>query len=673
MDEQKKELSIEEKVVNTIKGLAMDGVEKAKSGHPGLPMGMADVSTVLWLKFLRYDHTNLKWPNRDRFVLSAGHGSMLLYALLHLAQFPLPLEELKNFRQWGSKTPGHPEYGLTPGVETTTGPLGQGLANAVGMALAEAMLAEIFNTEKYKIVDHYTYALVSDGELMEGISHEAASLAGHLGLGKLIFFYDDNHITIEGETSLTYSDDVERRFQSYHWHVIKIDGHNHLEIARAIKEAQREISRPSLIICRTVIGKGSPNKENKASCHGEPLGEEEVKATKRNIGWPEEPLFYVPEEVRETFRKRNEELKPIIREWHKNKEIYCQENPELSRLWDEFMSGGIAPGLEKILPDFKDSNPMATRNASGEILQKIAEVVKNLIGGSADLAPSTKTILKRFTSIAPHNFKGRNFHFGIREHVMGAILNGLALHGGLIPFGATFLVFADYMRPPIRLAALSKLHVIYVFTHDSIFVGEDGPTHQPVEQIASLRAIPNLIVLRPADATETAYAWKVALERKDGPVALMLTRQNLPIIDRNLFPPAGLLEKGAYILKKEDGKKPDLIIIATGSEVHPGLEALLILSHEGMRVRLVNMPSQELFDQQDYSYREEVLPSSVKKRLVVEAGVTFGWDKYAGPEGIIIGLNRFGASGPYKTLAEKFGFTAANIVNQAKKLLGGTS
>ena len=671
MDKQK--LSIDEKIINTIKCLSIDGVEKAKSGHPGFPMGMADVAGILWMKFLRFDHTNEKWANRDRFVLSAGHGSMLLYSLLHLAGFNLPIEELKNFRQWGSRTPGHPEYGLTPGVDTTTGPLGQGLTNACGMALAEAMLAEIFNTGKHKIVDHYTYALVSDGDLMEGISHEAASFAGHLALGKIIFFYDDNHITIEGNTSLTYSDDAERRFQSYHWHVLKIDGYNHAEIIRAVKEAQRENKRPSLIICKTRIAKGSPNKEDTASAHGEPLGEDEVKATKKNIGWVEDALFYVPEEVKKAFSKRNEELKSIANEWKKKFEEYRKENPELAKLWDEIMaknlSKDIAKDLEKVLPDFRGAKPMATRNASGEIMQKIAGVVKNLVGGSADLAPSTKTMLKNYASIGPDNFKGRNIHFGVREHAMGGIMNGMALHGGLIPYGATFLVFADYMRPAIRLAAMSKLHLVYVFTHDSIFVGEDGPTHEPVEHIASLRAIPGLKVIRPADAEETAYAWKIALERNDGPAALILTRQGLPILDRSIFPPARLLGKGAYILKKEEGKVLDLIIIATGSEVHPALEAALSLAHEGINVRLVNMPSQELFEEQDPAYKEEVLPAKITKRIVVEAGITFGWEKYAGQKGIVVGIDRFGASAPYKTLAEKFGFTAGNIVKQAKKIL----
>jgi len=665
MDKEKKEL---QNIINTIKGLSMDAVEKAKSGHPGFPMGMADVTSILWMKFLRYD-TNAKWPNRDRFVLSAGHGSMLLYSLLHLAGFNLSIEELKKFRQWGSRTPGHPEYGLTPGVETTTGPLGQGLTTACGMALAEAMLAETFNTEKYKIVDHYTYALVSDGDLMEGISNEAASFAGHLGLGKIIFFYDDNHITIEGNTSLAYSDDVERRFQSYHWHVLKVDGYKHRDINRAIKEAQREIKRPSLIICKTHIAKGSPNKEDSAKAHGEPLGEEEVKLTKKNIGWPEDMLFYVPDEVKKAFSRRNEELKSIISEWEKRFDEYRNKNPELAKLWDGFMDRDISKEIEKALPDFRDAKPIATRNASGEVLQKIAKVVKNLVGGSADLAPSTKTLLKDYASISPHNFKGRNIHFGVREHAMAGIMNGIALHRGLIPYGSTFLVFADYMRPSIRLAAMSKLHLVYVFTHDSIFVGEDGPTHEPVEQIASLRSIPNLVVIRPADATETSYAWKVALEKKDGPVALMLTRQGLPIIDRNIFPPARLLEKGAYILKKEEGEKPDLIIIATGSEVAPALEATLSLAHEEIKTRLVNMPSQELFEKQDTAYKEEVLPPKFTKRLVVEAGITFGWERYAGREGKILGIDRFGASAPYKVLAEKFGFTRDNIIKQAKKLL----
>ncbi|HEY63862.1 MAG TPA: transketolase [Caldilineae bacterium] len=666
---QKLTPELEELCVNTIRTLTMDAVQKANSGHPGMPMGMADVAFVLWTRFLRHNPRNPKWVNRDRFVLSAGHGSMLLYSLLYLTGYDLSLEEIKRFRQWESKTPGHPEYGLTPGVETTTGPLGQGFANGVGMALAERMLAARFNRPGFEIVNHYTYAIVSDGDLMEGISHEAAALAGHLGLGKLIYLYDDNGISIDGPTSLTYSDDVAKRFEAYHWHVQKVDGHDRQAVAEAIRAAQAETQRPSIIICRTHIAYGSPNKQDTAASHGAPLGEEEVRLTKRNLGWPEDAQFLVPEEALAVFRQAIEEGAQREQEWNELFSRYKTEYPDLAAEFERVMAGRLPERWEDQLPVFKAGDPdIATRAASGATLNALVPVIPELIGGSGDLTPSNNTRAKDMEEVKPGDFSGRYIHFGVREHGMGGIMNGIALHGGLIPYGGTFLVFSDYMRPSIRVAAMMGVHVIYVFTHDSIFVGEDGPTHQPVEHLAALRAIPNLVVIRPADANETVEAWKVALTRS-GPVALALTRQKLPILDRSQLAPASELHKGAYVLADAANGRPDVILIATGSEVALALQARDLLAVDGIQARVVNMPSWELFEEQPQSYREEVLPPDITRRVAIEAAVRQGWDRYIGPEGIFIGLDRFGASAPYKVLAEKFGFTPERVAEAARSLL----
>ena len=661
---------LEELAVNTIRALSMDAVQKASSGHPGLPMGAADFAYVLWMKFLKHAPSDPKWPDRDRFVLSAGHGSMLLYSLLHLFGYELSLDDLKNFRQWGSLTPGHPEYGLTPGVETTTGPLGQGFANGVGMALAERILAGILNDTGSSIVDHYTYALVSDGDIMEGISHEAASLAGHWGLNRIICFYDSNRITIEGSTDLAFSEDVKKRFESYNWHVVEIDGHDRKAIARAIEECQKEKNKPSIIIGHTHIAKGSPNKQDTAGAHGEPLGEEEVEATKKNLGFPPSPTFLVPDAVRELFKKRVSELESGHRKWQEDFSQWSKANPDKRKQWDCFMEKKLPDDLASHLPKFKPGEAIATRNASGTVLQSLGKILPNLVGGSADLAPSTKTIMKDLGSVGRHEFTGRNIHFGIREHGMGSILNGLSVHGGIIPYGATFFVFSDYMRPSLRLAAMMKQPVILVYTHDSIFVGEDGPTHEPVEQLASLRAIPGMIVIRPADAPETAVAWHAALEMREGPTALILSRQKLPVLDRSQgLAPAEGLRQGAYILAGSEIDKPDILLIASGSEVHIALEARRTLAEKGIKSRVVSMASWELFECQPAEYRREVIPPDLKLRLAIEAGITLGWEKYVGDSGEILGINHFGASAPYKTLAKKFGFTAETIVNRAMKML----
>jgi len=625
---------------------------------------------VLWTRFLRHNPANPLWPDRDRFVLSAGHGSMLLYSLLHLTGYDLPLEELMNFRQWGSRTPGHPEYGLTPGVETTTGPLGQGFANGVGMAIAEAYLAARFNRPGHKIVDHYTYAIVSDGDLMEGIASEAASLAGHLRLGKLIYLYDDNRVSIEGSTDLAFTEDRGQRFQAYGWHVQRVDGYDLEAIAAAIRAAQRD-PRPSLIMARTHLAYGSPHKQNDAKAHGAPLGEEEVRLTKENLGWPTEPPFFIPEEALARFRQALERGHAWEAEWRARFDAYAAEYPDLAEEWRMAMAGELPPGWDAALPVFKpEDGPMATRAASGKVLNAIAPRLPTLIGGSADLAPSTKTYLEGLGDFGAEDRLGRNLHFGVREHAMGGILNGMALHGGVIPFGGTFLVFSDYMRPSIRMAAMMGLHVIYVFSHDSLWIGEDGPTHQPVEQLAALRAIPNLTVIRPADANETVVAWRVALEQRSGPVALILSRQSLPILDRTSLAPAEGLVRGAYVLAEAEGGRPDLILIATGSEVHLALEAQKLLAERGVRARVVNMPSWELFDRQPESYRRAVLPPEVTARLAIEAGVSQGWHRYVGPAGDVLGIERFGASAPYKVLQEKFGFTAEDVAQRALALLG---
>ena len=657
--------------INTIRMLAADAVEKARSGHPGMPMGAAAMAYVLWTRFLRHNPQNPAWPDRDRFVLSAGHGSMLLYSLLHLTGYDLALDELKNFRQWESKTPGHPEHGITPGVETTTGPLGQGFANGVGMAIAEHHLASVFNRPGHEIVNHFTYGIVSDGDLMEGISHEAASLAGHLGLGKLIYLYDDNHISIEGSTDIAFTEDRLKRFAAYGWHVQQVTDGNDLEqLSAAITAAREETRRPSFIAVRTHIGYGSPNKQDTSGVHGEPLGAEELKLTKQNLNWPAEPAFYLPEEAVSHFHEALEKGAQLDRNWQEAFAAYQTAHPELAARWRQWTDGSLPEAWEGEMPVFNaDTKGIATRVASGKVLNAIAGRITNLMGGSADLAPSTKTLIDNEGDFQPPGFEGRNMRFGVREHAMGGILNGMALHGGLIPYGATFLIFSDYMRPAIRLAALMKLHVIYVFTHDSIGLGEDGPTHQPIEQLAALRAIPNLKVVRPCDANETVEAWKAALKSIGGPVALVLTRQNLPVLDRTVYRPAAGLQKGAYVLHDPQDSRPDLLLMASGSEVHIALAAAAALSDKGIAVRVVSMPCWELFDEQPEGYRRLALPPEVTARLAIEAGSPQGWHRYVGSRGIVIGLTHFGASAPYEVLYEKFGLTADHVVEESLNLL----
>jgi len=657
--------------INTIRFLAVDAVQKANSGHPGLPMGAAPMAYVLWTRFMRYDPLKPHWPNRDRFVLSAGHGSMLLYSLLHLTGYNLPLSELQQFRQWGSRTPGHPEYGLVDGIETTTGPLGQGFGNGVGMAIAEKYLAAHFNRPGHEIINYKIYAIASDGDLMEGVASEAASVAAHLGLNNLIYFYDDNHISIEGSTHLAFTEDRGARFEAYGWFVQRLPDGNDLEaIDAAIRAAQAETERPSIIMIRTHIGYGSPNKQDTAEAHGSALGEEEVKLTKENLGWPQEPKFYVPGEALAHFRKAIERGETAEADWQKQLGDYRKAEPELAADFDRYVKQELPEGWTAKLPAFKwGEKPMATRQASGKVLNAISSSLPTLLGGSADLAPSTDTLIKGEKDFERGNYGSRNFHFGVREHGMGSILNGMAVTG-LIPYGATFFIFSDYLRPTLRLAAMMKAHSIFVFTHDSILLGEDGPTHQPIEQLAALRAIPEFSLIRPADANETTVAWRVAIEHRDGPVALCLTRQVLPIIDRSKYAAAEGLVKGAYVLADAAGKSLQLILIATGSEVAPALEAYEKLSAEGVGVRLVSMPSWDLFEKQTQAYRAEVLPPEVTSRLAIEAAAPFGWERYVGTKGDVIGMNRFGASAPYKALAEHFGFNAANIVEHARRLLG---
>ncbi len=660
---------LDELSINTIRTLAIDAVQKARSGHPGTPMGAAAMAYVLWTRFLKHNPANPAWPDRDRFVLSPGHASMLLYSLLHLTGYDLSLDDLKQFRQWGSRTPGHPEYGVTPGVETTTGPLGQGFANGVGMAVAERFLAEHFNRPGHSIVDHYVYGIVSDGDLMEGVASEAASLAGHLRLGKLIYLYDDNEISIEGRTDLTFTEQVGRRFGAYGWHVQRIDGDDLEAMASALREAQAESQRPSLIIARTHIGFGSPHKQDTAAAHGAPLGEEEVKLTKEALGWPVEPPFYVPDGARAHFREALDRGREWEAEWRGRFDAYAAAYPQEAELWRQVMSGQLPDGWDADIPAFRpEDGPMATRVASGKCLNAIAGRLPTLVGGSADLAPSTDTYLRGYGDLGFHEYCGHNMHFGVREHAMGSILNGMALHGGTIVYGGTFLVFSDYMRPPIRLAALSHLPVIFVFTHDSIGLGEDGPTHQPVEHLASLRAIPGLTVIRPADATETAEAWRWAVPHK-GPVLLALSRQNLPVLDRESLPPADGLRRGAYVLADPADGRPDILLLATGSEVHLALEAHSRLAAEGIKARVVSMPSWELFEAQPQSYRDEVLPPDVAARLAIEAASPLGWHRYVGLAGDVVGLERFGASAPAATLMEKLGFIPEAVVRRARELL----
>jgi len=659
---------IEKLCINTIRTLAMDAVQKADSGHPGAPMGLAPAAYVLWTSILKHNPKNPCWYDRDRFILSGGHASMLLYSLLHLTGYDLSLDDIKNFRQWGSKTPGHPELGCTPGVETTTGPLGQGFTNAVGMALAERHLASVFNRPGYDIVDHYTYVMAGDGDLMEGITSEAASFAGHLGLGRLICIYDDNGITIEGKTDISFTEDVAMRFRAYNWHVQEVaDGNDTEAIFNAVNEARNEKDMPSLIAVKTHIAYGSPNKQDSSDAHGAPLGEEEVRLTKRALGWPEDKSFFVPEEALNIFRQSVEKGKASESVWQKTFDAYKKDFPELAQEWIDSMKRELEEGWDADLPALQ-AEALATRAASGKVLNAIAKKIPGLIGGSADLAPSNNTIIKDAGDMQKGSYEGRNIRFGVREHAMGGILSGMALHGGLIPFGGTFLVFADYMRPSIRLAALMGLHVIYVFTHDSIAVGEDGPTHEPIEHIACLRAIPGLTVIRPSDAAETVEAWRQAMNISDGPTALILSRQKLPAIDRKKYGTADGLAMGGYILA-DTPKVPDIIIIATGSEVSIALDAAGKLAEKGINARVVSMPSIELYEKNSMEYKEKVLPSGAIPRLIVEAGHTMGWDRYLGQRGSIIGITRFGASAPGGTLMKKFGFTADNIVQKAMELM----
>lgn len=663
MDTSRLDPTLAKTAVNTIRMLSADMVEKARSGHPGMPMGFADIAFVLWTEFLRFNPKDPAWPNRDRFILSAGHGCALLYSLLHLSGYDLSLDDLKQFRQWGSSTPGHPEYGHTPGVETTTGPLGQGFGNGVGMGLAQKIMAARFNKKTVPLIDHFIYAAVGDGDLMEGVTSESASLAGHLGLGNLIYIYDSNQITIEGKTDLAFTEEVARRFEGYQWQVLKIDGHDHNAIRQAIREGQQEKERPTLIIARTHIGMGSPHKQDTSHAHGEPLGEKELALTKQALDWPLDKPFYIPGEVKALFDQRVAELKPLYEEWQKEFIHQVHSDKGMMALWNSHFNKAVPADLEEKLMATVKGTPTATRSASGEMIQMIAREVPAFLGGSADLAPSTKTHINESGSIAKGEFSGKNLHFGVREHGMGSLLNGMALYGGIIPFGATFLIFSDYMRPPIRLAALMKQQVIYLFTHDSIFVGEDGPTHEPVEQLPSLRLIPNLLVIRPADATETAAAWTAAMNHKDGPTALILTRQNLPVLDRNKFGPASNLTYGAYILADCEGQ-PEMILMASGSEVSLALEVATELRKKEVKVRVVSFPSRELFEAQSAEYQEKVLPRSCRKMVVIEAAASAGWHRYAGRDGLIIGVDRFGASAPASELAREYGFTVEKVLEK---------
>ncbi len=657
--------------INTIRTLSIDAVQEANSGHPGLPLGFAPAAYVLWTKFLRHNPDNPKWFNRDRFLLSAGHGSMLLYSLLHLTGYKsVPIDEIKNFRQFGSTTPGHPENHLTAGVEVTTGPLGQGFANGVGMAIAERHLAARFNVDGFPIVDHFTYAICSDGDLMEGVSYESASLAGHLRLGNLIYLYDDNEITIEGETSLAFSEDVTKRFESCGWHVSMVEDGNDLEaIENAIREAQSLTDQPSLIRVRTVIGYGMPN-AGTHDAHSDAIGEEGVRQTKRNLGWDEDKKFYVPDEVYEHFSRAKEIGAQLEAEWNDLVKSYSETNREKGEIFRMLSDGRLPEDWEAKLPGYSDVKPAATRVYSGEVLNAIADAIPGMIGGSADLAPSNKTDIKSSSSLEADNYQGRILHFGVREHAMGSLMVGMSLHGGLIPFGGTFMTFSDYMRPSIRLAALSETGTIYVFTHDSIGLGEDGPTHQSVEHLAALRAIPNLHVVRPCDAHEVREAWRAAIKRRTGPTALALSRQKVAIIDRDKFASAEGLQKGAYILAEADGSAPELIIIATGSEVGLALETRDAMQSEGVPTRVVSMPCWELFEEQSNAYRNEVLPDTVAARLVIEAGVRQGWEKYIGLKGDSLTVDRFGASAPAEVVFDEYGFTLENAVSKAKKLVG---
>jgi transketolase len=666
--------------VNTIRALALDAVQKANSGHPGLPLGAAPMAYVLWTRFMRYNPKNPKWENRDRFLLSAGHGSMLLYSLLYLTGYDLSLEEIKNFRQWESKTPGHPEYGLTPGVEITTGPLGQGFANGVGMAMGAAHLAAKFNQKDFSLIDHNVYAIVSDGDLMEGVASEAASLAGHLKLGKLIYLYDDNHVTIEGFTKLAFSEDVPKRFEAYGWHTSTVvDGNDLAAIEAAIRDAQSVADRPSLISVKTTIGYGMPTAGTRKA-HSDAPGEEAVRETKRHLGWPEDKQFFVPDEALAHFREAIERGAQQEREWKQLVKEYQEKHEDLGELWQQTMSGELPSDWETHLPDFADAKPVATRVASGEVINALAPHLPMLIGGSADLGVSNNTDIKEGGDFEAGSYDGRIIHFGVREHAMGATLTGMSLNGGLIPYGGTFMCFSDYMRPSIRLACLSEVQVIYVFTHDSIGLGEDGPTHQPIEHLAALRAIPHLFVIRPADVHEVREAWRLAILRRHAPTALALTRQKVPLIDREVLASAEGLRRGGYVLAEalssevstgsgSDRVSPKLILIATGSEVSLALEAREQLQKDGIPTRVVSMACTELFEEQTQDYRDEVLPPSVTERLAIEAGVRQGWDRYVGAKGDVICLDRFGASAPGDVALKNLGFNVENVLTRAKALL----
>ncbi len=663
--------------INTIRTLSLDAVQKAESGHPGLPLGAAPMAYVLWTRFMHHNPQNPKWENRDRFLLSAGHGSMLLYSLLHLTGYDLPLDELKNFRQFGSKTPGHPEYGMTPGVEITTGPLGQGFANGVGMAMGAAHLAAMFNQENFSLIDHYIYAIVSDGDLMEGVASEAASLAGHLKLGKLIYLYDDNHVTIEGFTSLAFSEDVPKRFEAYGWHTLTVaDGNNLDEIEKAIREAQSVGDKPSLISVKTVIGFGMPTAGTRKA-HSDAPGEEAVRETKRHLGWPEDKQFYIPDEALNHFRKAITRGAQQEAEWDALVGQYQQQHSELGNQWRSMMDGELPADWESHLPSFADAKPMATRVASGEVINALAPHLPMLIGGSADLGVSNNTDIKNSGDFEAGSYAGRIMHFGVREHAMGSTLTGISLNGGLIPYAGTFMTFSDYMRPAIRLAALSEVQAIYVFTHDSIGLGEDGPTHQPIEHLAALRSIPHLFVIRPADPAEVSEAWRIAIRRRKAPTALALTRQKVNLIDRTRFRSAEGLRRGGYILAEAEdwavaqpsGRAPQLILIATGSEISLALEAREKLQAEGIATRVVSLPCWDLFEEQTDDYRNEVIPKTVPARLAIEAGVRQGWDRYVGERGDVVCLDRFGASAPGDVAMRELGFNVDNVVKRAKALL----
>ncbi len=656
---------IDTKCINTIRTLSMDAVQKANSGHPGAPMGLASAAYVLWTKVLKHNPKNPDWLDRDRFVLSGGHASRLLYSLLHLTGYDVSLDDIKSFRQLDSKTPGHPEFGHTPGVETTTGPLGQGFSNAVGMAMAERHLAAVFNEENFSIVDHYTYVMCGDGDLMEGISSEAASLAGHLGLNRLICLYDSNQISIEGRTDITFTEDVSLRFKAYGWHILQVEDGNDAEaIYKALIAAKKESQKPTLIVLKTNIAYGSPNKQDTPDAHGAPLGEEEVCLTKECLGCPKDEYFCIPDDVKKIYENCIHNGKALETSWLEMFQSYSKAFPNNAKNWVDAMSGYLTDGWDKDIPKYSPKDkPAATRNVSGEVLNAIAKNLPTLIGGSADLAPSNKTYLKCTHDYQKNSYDGRNIRFGVREHAMGAIMSGMYLHNGLRPFGGTFLVFADYVRPAIRVASLMKLPLIYVFTHDSVAVGEDGPTHQPVEHLASLRVIPGLTVIRPADAKETAAAWKKALKTSDSPSVIALSRQNLPILEGTSADPDEGLSRGAYIID-ESKNEPDLIFIASGSEVHLAIEAKKMLAQKGYAIRVVSMPSCDLFEQTAESYKNQILPPHIKNRVAIEAGSPIGWERYAGTEGKIIAISTFGASGPGNAVMEKFGMTVQNVVDQ---------